>query len=58
MVDRATWQIYHLNAGCRDACVANGVGKAQNRIRIGDIKIITNQRHAEWRVQALQKRRP
>ena len=37
---------------------AGSIGKAQDRVRVGDIEIIAHQCHAEWRVEPAQEYAP
>ena len=41
--------------GAGDVRRAIRVGKAQHSVGIGDIEIVADQRHAEWRIQSLEK---
>ena len=55
MVDRARGQVDDLYAGRGDLRIARLVGKAHDRIGVGDIEFVADERHAEGRIQSGQK---
>jgi hypothetical protein len=58
VVERPCRQVGDLDAGAVDPRRALDIRKTNDCIRVGHIKIVADQRHAEWRIQILQKRRP
>jgi hypothetical protein len=54
-VNRAGRQIHHLDAGRGHLHCALAIGEAHKRIGSGDIKIVADERHAEWGIQPVQE---
>jgi len=57
MIDRPAGQIGHLHTGRGDPGVAVAIGKAQQRIGVGDVEVVADERHAERRGEALEEHR-
>ena len=58
MIDLAARKPRYSCARCGDAGRAGFIGKAHQRIGVGDVEVIANQRHAERRIEALQENLP
>ena len=58
MVDGARGQVGELDAGRGDLGVAGMIGEFHDRIGVGDIEVVADQRHAERRVQPFEKDGP
>jgi hypothetical protein len=55
MVDRSAGQRRQRLARCGDLGVAVMIGIFDDRIRIGDIEVVADQRHAEGRVKVIDQ---
>jgi hypothetical protein len=55
MVEGTSRQVRELHAGGGDFGVAGAVEKFHDRIGVGDIEIVADERHAERRVQSLEE---
>ena len=58
MVDGTRGEVLEFRAGTRLMSGARGILETQHRVRVGHIELIYDQRHAEGRMQILQKREP
>jgi hypothetical protein len=57
MIDWPSRQVGNFDAGIGDPRHTLGIGEAYDGVGIGDVEIVTNEGHAERRVQALEKNR-
>ncbi len=57
VVDGAAGEIDHLHAGYGDLGLPAAVGKAQQRVGVGDVKVVADEGHAEGRIEALEEYR-
>ena len=55
VVDQAAGKVDHLLTRRGDPGLPRSVGKAQDRVGVGDVEIIADQHHTERRVQMVDK---
>ena len=55
MIDRSAGKVGELGARGGDAGLSILVGIADDRVGVGDIKIMADQRDAKWRIEMVQK---
>ena len=55
MIEGTSRQVRELGSSRGDLAVAGAVGKFHDRIGIGDIEVVADERHAERRIQSLEE---